>query len=243
MWSSHRDIGSWRLWVVRRLLTTRGRVSFWYSSGLQLLRLWLHTSAVSYCFPSEIYNFLENCLANGSMIQVLVFVRLRRYRHEFEQILSNTSGTTTRSRFLRLYIYCSGLILFLLPTSYYTFYRHIHVERLPYSWKLIHDPEEWKIIYRIPTNGHVAFDKWIIIGAGLILFVFFGLGHDAAIMYRGWMKTVGLDKHWDRMKKRQQKHGMQQSMSSGWSGSTGMGKATNTGIMNSIASVTDRDDL
>ena len=92
----------------------------------------------------------------------------------------------------------------------------------------------WADIYKIPTSGKVSFDKWIIIGAGLLLFLFFGLGQDATTMYKGWMVKAGLDKHWERMRKNEQKQARKRNFVSDWSGSTKMEKATTSGVMGSV---------
>jgi len=91
----------------------------------------------------------------------------------------------------------------------------------------------WANIYRIPTNGKVSFDKWIIIGAGLVLFLFFGLGQDATTMYKGWMLKLGLDKYWERMRKNKEQ-ARKQNFVSDWSASTKVEKATTPGIMGSM---------
>ncbi|KAF8463641.1 pheromone a factor receptor, partial [Kalaharituber pfeilii] len=126
----------------------------------------------------------------------LVFIRIRRYRREFEQILTNASSQTTASRFYRLYAYCTLLILVVLPTSIYIFYRNLKVPKIPYDWDAIHDPYEWSYIYRVSSDGKAAFDRWIPVGAGILLFFFFGVGHDAVVMYRGWMRRTGLEEYW-----------------------------------------------
>ncbi|KAF8443509.1 pheromone A receptor-domain-containing protein [Terfezia claveryi] len=175
---------------------------------------------------------------------ILVFIRLRRYQNEFDNILSNSTNKTTKSRFLRLYIYCSGLILFLLPTTFYTFYRELNVERLPYDWKLIHDPVMWADIYRIPTNGKVAFDKWMIIGAGLLLFLFFGFGQDANTMYKDWIVKAGLGKYWERMRKNKKEEARKRHFVNDWSGNTKKEKIITSGIMGlaELNSLGDDDD-
>ena len=46
----------------------------------------------------------------------------------------------------------------------------------------------------VPTGGVVAFDRWIQVGAGMLVFVFFGMGQDAVKGYRKAMRKVGLGK-------------------------------------------------
>ena len=80
----------------------------------------------------------------------------------------------------------------------------------------------------------MAFDKWIVIGAGLLLFLFFGLGQDATTMYKGWIVKVGLDKHWERMRKNEQEQARKRHFVSDWSGSTKAEKVTTSRIMGSV---------
>lgn len=124
---------------------------------------------------------------------VLVLLRLHRYRKEFSAILNSSQSNVTKSRFLRLYAFSFILVLVFLPVTFYIFYRNLSVRRIPYSWRLVHGVE-WEYILRIPTDGMVAFDKWIAMGAGYILFLFFGMGSDAIGMYRGWLRVIGF--HW-----------------------------------------------
>lgn len=43
----------------------------------------------------------------------------------------------------------------------------------------------------VPTGGVVYFDRWIHIGVGFAIFVFFGIGKEALSMYRGWLLKLG----------------------------------------------------
>jgi pheromone a factor receptor len=59
-----------------------------------------------------------------------------------------------------------------------------------YSWKVVHGPH-WGEIVKVPTYGHVMFDRWIHVVVGFLLFVFFGFGRDATLMYRSWLSKCG----------------------------------------------------
>lgn len=43
----------------------------------------------------------------------------------------------------------------------------------------------------IPTGGKVYYDRWMQLALGFAVFVFFGLGQDAQIMYRKWLLKAG----------------------------------------------------
>ena len=131
---------------------------------------------------------------------VLVFLRLLHYRHEFSQILTSsttTSHASTRSRFYRLYAYTIICILVLLPVNFYILYMNLKVPRQPYSWVRVHDPKEWAVIFRLPYIGEANFDRWIDVGAGFLMFGFFGMGSEAVRMYKGWFGLVGLGRLWE----------------------------------------------
>ena len=44
----------------------------------------------------------------------------------------------------------------------------------------------------IPTEGSVSFDRWIQIGAGFLVFCFFGMGQDAMKGYKKGLLKLGL---------------------------------------------------
>ena len=64
---------------------------------------------------------------------------------------------------------------------------------LPYDWKLVHGIE-WTFIVKHPTHGVLQFDRWIPAASGIIIFLFFGLGADAVMMYRDWLRYYRLDR-------------------------------------------------
>jgi pheromone a factor receptor len=75
----------------------------------------------------------------------------------------------------------------------YVMYTNI-VDMLPlqsFSWHQVLGPH-WNIILRVPTGGVLKPDRWIPIAASILLFVFFGLGHDAVEMYWSCLLKIGL---------------------------------------------------
>ena len=119
--------------------------------------------------------------------------RIRKYRKEFAAILHASNSGLTKSRFQRLVFMCLVLTVLGIPVQFYILYKNCMYPMVPYSWSRVHGPAWWDIIL-IPTDGTVTFDRWIQLGVGLTVFIFFGLGNDAIGMYRRWLLKVGLGK-------------------------------------------------
>ena len=116
---------------------------------------------------------------------------MHRYRKTFSEVLLSANSNHTKSRFLRLFRISIVLILVVFPAEVYVLYKNSAVPMGPYSWSDVHGPTWWNIIL-VPSGGTVLFDRWMQIGAGLVLFIFFGLGQDAKAMYRRWLVKIGL---------------------------------------------------
>ena len=86
------------------------------------------------------------------------------------------------------------LLVVLLPVQFYILAINLSYPHHPYSWKNVHGPS-WNVIVMVPTGGHVAFDRWIRVSCGFLLFVFFGLGNEATEMYRKWLVKLGLGRY------------------------------------------------
>lgn len=116
---------------------------------------------------------------------------MRKYRRDFLGILNSSNSNLTKSRFKRLFFLSTTLITVVLPVQSYVLYQNASYPQVPYDWNAIHGPD-WSDIIMVPTGGDVYYDHWIHIGVGFAPFIFFGLGKDAIIMYRGWLLKVGL---------------------------------------------------
>lgn len=126
--------------------------------------------------------------------------RLYRYRQEFSRLLE--ASNTNRSRFLRLFIMSLVLILGILPLQFYLFVLNVNRPQIRYSWSEVHN-ESWSKIIMVPSGGHVTIDRWVQIGCGFLVFIFFGFGTDAVAMYRSWLVTLGFTRFFPRLKRRQ----------------------------------------
>lgn len=126
----------------------------------------------------------------ANLVIVLVVWRIAKYRQQFRSILSRSSSGLNRSRFYRLLILALILLLVYLPVTIYTLYANsLGMDR--FVWSEAHGPE-WGQIPKVPTGGLVGFDRWIALGTGILIFLFFGLGKDAKEMYSGWAIKLGL---------------------------------------------------
>ena len=122
---------------------------------------------------------------------VIVLYRLGKYKNEFSSIMSS-SLHTTKSQFTRLLALSLALLIGSFPLQLYVLYSNATATKppLPYSWKVVHGPG-WGEIPTIPSQGSVLFSFWIHVAAGFFLFIFFGFGRDATLMYRSILLKFG----------------------------------------------------
>ncbi|KAK1820433.1 a-factor receptor [Friedmanniomyces endolithicus] len=127
-----------------------------------------------------------------SYYAILILVRLVRYRSTMSSIL--TASNLSKTRFLRLYLFCIVLIITFVPLQAYTLSQNLSQARETYSWSALHDPAAFGEIYMMPSNGRVLPEAWIWLAGGFFIFVFFGLGKDAVAMYRAGLLAMGADR-------------------------------------------------
>ena len=128
---------------------------------------------------------LVNECSNGA--QGLVIYRLRRYRKELHSLLE--ASHTTKSRFYRLFLLSFLLIGAFLPSQIYILAMNLTHHYQPYSWSRVHG-DNWNTAILLPREGNVPFDRWIRIGGGFLIFLFFGIGNDAVILYKSWFFKI-----------------------------------------------------
>lgn len=85
-------------------------------------------------------------------------------------------------------------MLGLVPLSFWILAQNLAVTHQPYSWSRVHNPQTWNTVIYIDDGGVVLYDRWIRVGAGLLIFAFFGMGQDAVGMYKKWCVVCGLGK-------------------------------------------------
>ncbi|MCJ1295991.1 a-factor receptor [Xylographa carneopallida] len=152
------------------------------------------TPSVDDSWPSLILIFIWAPLLSlpAAYYALLTIHRLRKYRRDFAAILASSSSGLTRSRFLRLFAVAFIVVAIVLPVQSYILYTNAMFPQVPYSWAAIHDPAAWNDIIMVPTAGAVAFDRWIRIALGAVVFLCFGTGKEATRMYKAWLCTLGL---------------------------------------------------
>ncbi|KAL1626623.1 a-factor receptor [Diplodia seriata] len=119
---------------------------------------------------------------------VLVLVRLHCYRTEFSRLVH--SHNTTRSRFLRLFLLSTLILLGILPTQAAILYANVPASFMNFSWSRNHDPIHRSTIQAAYSHGKLLPDRWVSLACGFLIFLFFGLGTDASDMYRSWAKKL-----------------------------------------------------
>ncbi|RAO70778.1 uncharacterized protein BHQ10_006790 [Talaromyces amestolkiae] len=198
------------------LIPTRGErlrnkaIDVFFCIGLPVLAMAVHfivqgtryyIFAVAGCNPTmdeswPSYVFLAwpliICMAAAGYC-ILIIVRLIKYTSEFSAILGASRSNLTKQRFIRLFGLSLLMILFILPLQVYIFYTNIQTlsPAHPYSWKATHGLN-LSHITKVPTNGRLKFDRWLSPAFSVLIFIFFGLGQDAANMYNNFFNVVGL---------------------------------------------------
>ncbi|USP75690.1 hypothetical protein yc1106_02964 [Curvularia clavata] len=125
---------------------------------------------------------------------ILLIYRLYRYRQEFHRLVA--AQNTTKSRFIRLFILGITTSLVYFGYSIYILFVASRTMNGPYSWSRVHDPTSFNAIICVPAQGNVAYDKWIQVITGYVVFLLFGTGVDAHNLYRKILVCLGLGKVW-----------------------------------------------
>jgi pheromone a factor receptor len=163
--------------------------------------------------------FLTTISSNHKLTRhqtALIIFRLYRYKSQVSGLLE--LNRTTRSRFLRLFIMCAIVIVFLLPSSFYQLEWFLTATTPPmhrYSWSYVHS--DWNHIYMFPSYGSpVHWDRWMWISCGYIVFLCFGIGREARAMYRDWLLAIGLGRYFSYLEKMLSKPTSESKNSSTW---------------------------
>lgn len=142
---------------------------------------------------------MQVCVANTLIVQTLtqfikalLIYRLHRYRREFTTLCSARS--TTKSRFVRLFLICIAIIVVYLPWTIYLLVKTSLQSHDPYDWDRVHDPRIFNSIIRIPAYGQVSIGKWVQVATGYWMFFIFGTGSDARNQYKQMLIGIGLGK-------------------------------------------------
>ncbi|KIX10035.1 uncharacterized protein Z518_01116 [Rhinocladiella mackenziei CBS 650.93] len=159
-------------------------------------RYWIRTSAgctPSYdnCWATLILIFLWPlvlCLV-ASGYCIISVVRLWRHRTQMSSVFSNTPGVT-RSRFTRLFALAFALLVIYCPLAIYTFSANAVIPTHMYSWSYVHPPDWPERIIKRPTSERFGLNRWAQVATAYMLFIFFGLGHEAIHMYKSCLREL-----------------------------------------------------
>jgi hypothetical protein len=81
-----------------------------------------------------------------------------------------------------------------IPLQIYVISQQASTPHTPFNWALIHDPEAWKVVEPLPSDGRIAYTRYIWLVSAFMVFLFFGFGRDASRMYAKGLRAIGLDK-------------------------------------------------
>ncbi|EMR08532.1 hypothetical protein PNEG_03013 [Pneumocystis murina B123] len=115
---------------------------------------------------------------------VKVIISYFKKRNEFQTILKDSKSSMTLSRFIRLIGLSSLIIAIYLPLNIYLLainIAQIIKSNIKYSWSDVHN---WNSsIFYLPKSN-MPFNRWLSPSNGIIVFIFFGMGNDAILMYK-----------------------------------------------------------
>lgn len=125
-----------------------------------------------------------------------VIYRITKYRREFSNILSASQSRVNKSRFIRLFALATTLLVLFAPIAVYSIVSSVELATSgmgyrAYSWNGVHTADWTEKIEIELVQGGVGFDRWIQVATGYIVFVSFGFGEDALVMYRGLLTRLG----------------------------------------------------
>jgi pheromone a factor receptor len=118
---------------------------------------------------------------------------LHRYRRNFATLLANSN--TNKSRFVRLFALCISWLMISIPLQIYFITKQAGIPHLSFDWALVHDPEAWAEILKLPSFGSVLPTRYVWLISAFLVFVIFGFGKDASRMYARGLRAVGLGKY------------------------------------------------
>ena len=132
----------------------------------------------------------------GASYGALAVIRLARYRRRISSILSSSSSIT-QARYIRLFGLTSTLLLIYFPLSVYTVFSNLRYGLYRYEWSIVHAHiHQLRVIPYHHSLYYNGFDRWVKVGTGYVIFLFFGLGHEAMSMYKKWLSKIGVTRNW-----------------------------------------------
>ncbi|KAG4305046.1 hypothetical protein PORY_001721 [Pneumocystis oryctolagi] len=137
----------------------------------------------------------------GAYYSVKVIFLYFKKQKKFQSILKDSKSSITLSRFIRLIGICSLLITVYLPLNIYALYTNVDIiikSNIKYSWQHVH---QWHQKPVLLSNNNVSFNRWLVPSNGIVIFIFFGMGSDAIVMYKEMARKLYIIKCFDFFKK------------------------------------------
>lgn len=130
---------------------------------------------------------------------ILVIYRLFKYRRDFSSILSSTMSRFNKSRFIRLFIMATALILFFFAVAFLVIVPNFQHGWHQFNWSEIRGPGWSHRIHYEQTWGVVTSDRWVEVAAGYALFAILGTGRDSMLLYKNMLAVLGLGRLFPRL--------------------------------------------
>lgn len=127
----------------------------------------------------------------GAVYASMVLFIFFKKRKDVGDILHCTNSRLNLTRFARLLIFCSVVILIMLPLSIYGVVGDVKHYNGHYSFKETHLKALWNIIPKYDAGKTLA-TLWLYLAMSYLVFFIFGLGADALHMYANFLRYIKL---------------------------------------------------
>ena len=164
-----------------------------------LMSMWPLLIGLLNCYYSSESTCIASILSYHSpFFVVLIIVRLRQHRGRLSSTLSRTSSGLGARKFLKLFSLTTLILAIYLPVLGYFFYTNVREPFIPYSWDRIHNPLVWNQVLYIHSYDFpdVQYWPWIPIAFAFIIFIWYGLTHEAIECHRRSLVFCGFAKIW-----------------------------------------------
>lgn len=89
---------------------------------------------------------------------------------------------------------CMAWLAVSIPLEGFVIAQQTKTPHQPFDWNYTHNATKWDNVPMFPSNGMVNYTRYIWLGAGVCVFLFFGFGRDATRMYAQGLRAIGLDR-------------------------------------------------
>lgn len=155
-------------------------------------------------WPTAVIHFLPPLILSiiGVVYASLALIRYIRKRQDFKDLLHTTNSGLSASRFIRLLVFVSVVVLIMFPLTIVFFVGNMSIGNIwsAYEWQFGDNRNDnngylgnyWDVTTKMASG--LKSDAWIYIVIGIIQFGCFGTGRELANLYLKFLRFFGFYK-------------------------------------------------